>query len=204
MPTNGVSTIQRLGADEEAALPGSQRITIARSMLRRVLGRMRTGELEVRWSDDSEETFTGSAEGDRARIEIHDEAVLAKALVNDGSVGLGAAWIDGVWTTPDLAGFLELASRNIDVIQTSGRGSQVTSTVRRWWDARPDFARSHAIGEMGDHYNLGNDFYAAWLDETMTYSSALFADDDTSLVEAQQAVDGEASLSTPPRTMTSM
>ena len=87
----------------------------------------------------------------------------------------------------DLAGFLELASRNIDLRLESSAGHTTTTIARRFWDRRPGFARSHAIGEMGDHYNLGNDFYESWLDETMSYSSAVFATRSTSLANGQRA-----------------
>ena len=157
-----------------------------RTMLRAVLGRIALGTLEVRWSDDTEEVFEGEP-GDRARLEVRDEAMLSKALVDDGAVGLGAAFIEGAWDTPDLAGFLELASRNVDLRLESSAGGSTTTMARSFWDRRPEFARSHAIGEMGDHYNLGNEFYEQWLDETMSYSSALFADQGVPLAEGQRA-----------------
>jgi cyclopropane-fatty-acyl-phospholipid synthase len=143
--------------------------------------------LEVRWSDDTEERFGESADDGVARIEIRDEAALLGALIDEGALGLGATYIEGAWDTPDLAGFLEVASRNVDLRITSPRGSALTDRARSFWDRRPSFARSHAIGEMGDHYNLGNEFYAAWLDRTMSYSSARFASSDQSLEDAQIA-----------------
>jgi len=152
-----------------------------------ILGRLDEGSFEVRWSDGTEQEFVGSASGDRARIEIHDEPMLARSVVDGGALGLGAAFVEGAWSTPDLAGFLELASRNVDNRQTTPAGNKTASWARKWWDRRPEFARSHAIGEMGDHYNLGNDFYEMWLDETMSYSSALFDNDSMSLADGQAA-----------------
>ena len=131
--------------------------------------------------------FEGVRPGDRARIEIRDERQLLTALVDDGALGLGAAYVEGAWETPDLAGFLEVASRNVDGIQGSRAGSRVTAAARSFWDRRPSFARPHRIGQIGDHYDLGNDFYAAWLDETMSYSSALFDAVDEPLEVAQAA-----------------
>ncbi len=159
--------------------------TPTRSTLRLILGRITLGTLEVRWSDGTEAVFVGDVPGERARIEIRDERHLLAALVNDGSLGLGAAYLDGSWETPDLAGFLELASRNVDAIQGSRTGSRITSGARSFWDRRPSFARAHRIGEMGEHYDLGNDFYEAWLDDTMSYSSALFTARDQTLEAAQ-------------------
>lgn len=158
-----------------------------RPSLRFILGRIRVGAVEVRWEDGSEDVLAGSEDGDRARIEIRDEAHLLTALVDDGALGLGAAYIDGAWDTPDLAGFLELASRNVDTIQDDRTGSRLTRAARGFWDRRPSFARPHRIGEIGEHYDLGNDFYAVWLDDTMSYSSALFAAPDVALEDAQEA-----------------
>lgn len=158
----------------------------ARRFLSGAIGRMSVGHLEVRWSDGRETIYRGDDSDLRARIEFIAEDIVAKALLDGGALGLGAAYIEGAWRTPDLAGFLELASRNVDRVQGSGFGPNLTAFVRSWWDRRPDFARSAAIGEMGDHYNLGNHFYAAWLDETMSYSSAIFSTPEMSLADAQQ------------------
>lgn len=159
----------------------------SRFALRQIIGRISVGTLEVRWSDDTEQVFASTSGGDSARIEIRDETHLLNALVDGGALGLGAAYLDGAWDTPDLAGFLELASTNVDVTQSTGFGPRLTAAARSFWDRRPSFARSHTIGEIGDHYDLGNDFYAAWLDSTMSYSSALFASADKTLEEAQEA-----------------
>jgi cyclopropane-fatty-acyl-phospholipid synthase len=168
-------------------MPSNAQSRIARAILSSILGRIDRGSLEVRWSDGTEDEFIGAQPGDRARIEVLDESVLARSVVDGGALGLGAAYVEGAWSTPDLAGFLELASRNVDGRQTSSAGARTANWARSWWDKRPEFARSHAIGEMGDHYNLGNDFYSLWLDESMTYSSALFEHDGVSLAEAQSA-----------------
>ena len=169
------------------AMPSSVTIRTARLVLGGILGSLGEGSLEVRWSDGSEHEFVGEVAGDRARIEVHDEPLLARSVLDGGALGLGAAYVEGAWSSPDLAGFLEMASRNVDNRQSSSAGAKTANWARGWWDRRPEFARSHAIGEMGDHYNLGNDFYAAWLDETMSYSSALFDTDSTSLADGQVA-----------------
>lgn len=159
----------------------------SRRALHWVFGRIRLGALEVRWSDGSEDLFIGDGSDLRARVEIRDERHLVSALFEGGGLGLGAAFIDNAWDSPDLAGFIELASRNIDAVLGSRRGSRLTSLARAFWSRRPQLARSRHIGEIGDHYDLGNDFYAAWLDDTMSYSSALFASRFEPLQAAQEA-----------------
>jgi cyclopropane-fatty-acyl-phospholipid synthase len=159
----------------------------SRIILRYIIKRIVLGTLEVRWPDDTEEVFAGRSDGDVARIEIHDDAALARALIDDGVLGLGASYLEGAWDTPDLAGFLELASRNVDARQGTSTGARLADVLRSWWDRRPAFARSTPIGEIGDHYNLGNDFYAAWLDDTMSYSAARFGSPSDPLETAQEA-----------------
>jgi cyclopropane-fatty-acyl-phospholipid synthase len=159
----------------------------SRAVLRWILRRVTIGTIEVRWSDGTEQDFSGASDGARVHIDIEDEAAFAKALIDDGALGLGASYVEGAWDSPDLAGFLELASRNIDTRQSTVAGSRISSVARSWWDRRPAFARSTPIGEIGDHYNLGNDFYASWLDPTMTYSSARFTRPNESLEDGQIA-----------------
>lgn len=162
-------------------------MSTSRAVLRQILRRVTIGTIEVRWPDDSEERFGDPSTDALARIEIWDEGALAKALIDEGALGLGASYVEGAWDSPDLAGFLEVASRNIDTRQSTTAGTRLSALLRSWWDRRPAFARSTPIGEIGDHYNLGNDFYAAWLDPTMTYSSARFGSVSESLETAQLA-----------------
>ncbi|MGI9666651.1 MAG: class I SAM-dependent methyltransferase [Acidimicrobiia bacterium] len=163
---------------------GRVRESTARATLKLIMRGWSVGELEARWPDGSTELLVGRTPGDRGHIEVNNPGALATALLNDGSIGLGASYVDGAWNTPDLAGFLTLASANVDAALGEKGKTSASSTVRRWWDKRPSFSGSDQIGAIGDHYNLGNEFYAHWLDETMTYSSAIFEPSD-SLQEAQ-------------------
>ena len=115
-----------------------------------------------------------------------DEFPLVKGLVTRGSVGLGSSYIAGAWTTTDLATLLELAVRNSDARSQSTLVVRWRTRAQRWWSKRPRKGHSAVISVMGDHYDLGNDFYATWLDETMTYSSALFESPTDDLADAQR------------------
>ena len=158
----------------------------SRWLLRRILRGTTIGRIHVTWSDGTVVTFGDLASDLVADITFHSEAAVAKAVIRKGSVGLAATYLRGDWSTSDLAGFLELAVRNTDA-----RTSQ-SQTMRRWrsrlqgwWDKRPHRGRVDLIVAIGDHYNLGNDFYSAWLDPSMTYSSALFEREDEELETAQ-------------------
>jgi cyclopropane-fatty-acyl-phospholipid synthase len=159
--------------------------SVARTVLRGILARVHIGTIAVTWSDGSSATFGGETAGPQAEVFVHDEVGLVRALSKKGAVGLAVGYFDGAWTTPDLATFLEVSSRNLDARSDDLRSRRWANNIRDYWDRRPHRMRSRAIQEIGDHYNLGNDFYATWLDESMTYSSAIWASDADTLEQAQ-------------------
>lgn len=107
--------------------------------------------------------------------------VLAK-----GDIGFAEGYIDGAWHTPDLAGLLQLLACNRNALDQAIYG--------RWWGRL--YARlRHLLNantlagsrrNIASHYDLGNDFYALWLDSSMTYSSARFDGDLALTLEAAQ------------------
>jgi cyclopropane-fatty-acyl-phospholipid synthase len=161
----------------------SQRLS--RGVLRTLLSRNSCGSVVVTWSDGLVEVLSAAAPGATVVIVIADEARILRSLMEKGSLGLAATYIDGAWDTPDLPGFLEVASRSIDLRQREALGRSLLTIGRRFWDRRPHRFWPSPIEEIGVHYDLGNDFYAAWLDDTMTYSSALFNGERETLEEAQ-------------------
>lgn len=158
---------------------------LSRGLLRFVLSRIRSGSVVVTWSDGSVEVLSADDAGGTAVITIADETRLWWALAEKGSLGFGAAYIEGVWDTPDLPALLELASLSIDARQQQALGRSILTIGRRFWDRRPHGFWSSPIEEIGVHYELGNGFYAAWLDNTMTYSSALFSGRSETIESAQ-------------------
>ena len=106
-------------------------------------------------------------------------------LATSGSVGWYKAWTLGEWSSPDPVAVFELFSVNAVAIGEVGRAKGafrwVNAIAHRLRDNAPRKARQN----IAAHYDLGNDFYSAWLDETMTYSSARFASAEDSLEAAQ-------------------
>lgn len=159
---------------------------LAKRILAWLFARATVGAVTVTWPDGSTDRFGNEASAPDADIAIRDAGALLGALWRKGSVGFASTYIDGIWATSDLATLLEMASTNIDARMTgSGRVRRMLSWLRGLWKRKPRETGQEAIEVMGDHYNLGNDFYSAWLDPSMTYSSALFAADDEDLTEAQ-------------------
>ena len=106
--------------------------------------------------------------------------------MRQGASALGQGYVEGWWDTDDLTSFLTLAAINQDVALSGPIGSNVKRVVSGLWNRIKPDDRSGAVGTMAGHYNLGNEFYQAWLDPTMTYSSGIFTEADD-LESAQRA-----------------
>ena len=122
--------------------------------------------------------------GERRRLGFHGPGVTAVVelgswmalirLATSGSVGWYKAWALGEWSSPEPVAIFELFSANAvqlgDVGRAKGPFRWVNALAHRLRDNAPRKARKN----IAAHYDLGNDFYSAWLDLTMTYSSARF------------------------------
>jgi cyclopropane-fatty-acyl-phospholipid synthase len=148
--------------------------------------RIRDGYLTVVWPDASRRAFGDPTAESRAELRLHHPDALVRMLVG-GETGAGEAYVDGLWSSPDLPALLKLASANRDALALSAGWMRVPNQLRRTVAHRlRRNTRRQSRRNIGSHYDLGNDFYRLWLDETMTYSSAVFASPDQSLADAQR------------------
>ena len=122
--------------------------------------------------------IAGPEPGLEASITIHEADAVARHVLRTGGVGLAEAYIDGLWDTPDLAGLLEFAAANHDRRRHTAMWETVMRTSRTAWDRLRGATGASAVRTMVEHYDLGNEFYAAWLDPSMSYSSGIFMNDD--------------------------
>jgi cyclopropane-fatty-acyl-phospholipid synthase len=124
------------------------------------------------------------APGPEATVTLHSWMALVR-LATSGSVGWYKAWQRGEWSSPDpvplFALFMANAESLGDAARAKGPGRWINKLAHLARDNRPRQARDN----IAAHYDLGNDFYAAWLDPTMTYSSAIWGDPTHSLAQAQ-------------------
>ena len=151
--------------------------------------RIALGQLTIVLPDGSRRVFgdQSAAPTDRAEIRLHDRQALVRMLLH-GETGGGEAYVDGLWSSPDLAGLLRLAARNREALAMSAGWFRVPGQLMRTLAHRlRRNTRGGARRNIAAHYDLGNDFYHLWLDETMTYSSAVFESPDQSLADAQRA-----------------
>ncbi|MCL6699664.1 cyclopropane-fatty-acyl-phospholipid synthase family protein [Sphingomonas sp. NSE70-1] len=156
--------------------------SIAAPAFKRVLDhlheRLETGGIEASLPDGSERRIGFHRPGPVAIVAVHSWIALVR-LVTSGSVGWYRAWAAGEWSSPDPVPLFELFMRNGRSLGEIARAKG----ARRWINALAHRLRDNRIGQAKEniaaHYDLGNDFYAEWLDPSMTYSSARFAAGDT-------------------------
>jgi cyclopropane-fatty-acyl-phospholipid synthase len=154
-----------------AAAPAAARTVFA------LLRRLQRGTLDVQLPDGTQCRF-GSARASEplAAIRLRDWSVCAAAL-KSGDIGFAESFIEGGWTTPDLAALLRLFIANRDEIESVIYGRWWGSLAHRLRHLLNRNSRRGSRRNIHAHYDLGNAFYRLWLDETMNYSSALFEGD---------------------------
>lgn len=157
---------------------------VARKALKLATG-LSHGALTVKLPDGRRLRFAGAAPGIEATLVVRDLR-FARRLAMAGDLGLADAYVRGEWDSPDLTAFIQLFASNHDVIATLLPDRPI---VRLWQVFRHFLNRNTRLGSRRNihaHYDLGNRFYSAWLDRTMTYSSAIFAAGDNDLASAQE------------------
>ncbi|PQO23739.1 SAM-dependent methyltransferase [Rhodobacteraceae bacterium WD3A24] len=151
----------------------------------RMARQMGRGRLDVVLPDGRRFRAEGAAPGPVAEIAVHDPDVFAR-LIRDGDLGFAEAYLEGGWSTPDLQGFMDLIHQGNDAIYDGFPGMGLVRAFERLRHWLRRNSRGQARRNIAHHYDLGNDFYALWLDETMTYSSALFETGQEPLDRAQR------------------
>ncbi len=148
--------------------------------------RFRVGSLLVTLPDGRTLRFQGAEPGAEGRMVLRNWR-LGRRILASGALGFAESYIAGDWDSDDLAQTLAVWSQNLDGARAELAGDRL---VRAWHRLQHVLRRNTPAGSKRNilaHYDLGNDFYSLWLDETMTYSSALFEEPDDSLERAQDA-----------------
>jgi cyclopropane-fatty-acyl-phospholipid synthase len=156
-----------------------------RAMLRAV-SEIGEGELVLCFANGAERTIHAAKTGARAVLNVARARTLRR-LVLGGAVGLAESYLDGDWSSPDLASVFEFGARNMDRMMGGLRGLSLLRLPRIVRHKARANTRKGSRRNIAAHYDLGNSFYSEWLDPTMTYSSALFESKDMSLEDAQRA-----------------
>ncbi len=169
-----------------ARLIGLAPAAVFHRQLDRIDAGLAQGSIEGHLPDGSVRILGGRGKGPTAVVHLNSWSALVR-LVLSGSVGWYRAWEADEWSSPDPVALFDLFMRNGEMLGDVGR----SRGPLRWFHRAAHFcnrnSRAGARRNIHAHYDLGNDFYALWLDKGMNYSSALFADAGQSLEEAQEA-----------------
>ncbi len=146
--------------------------------------KLKNGRLDFHLPDGRTFRIEGPNPGPVAEIRVHNPDAFAR-LIREGDLGFSDAYLEGWWSTPDLQVFMDAMHAGNDEMYSSFPGIVFVRTyerMRHWLNSN---SKRQAKKNISYHYDLGNDFYSLWLDDTMTYSSAIFETGQESLENAQ-------------------
>ena len=150
------------------------------------LQHLEAGVITVTHTNGAVHRSAASKDGPGAEITIHRNAAIRKMLLR-GDIGFAEAYMDGDWSTPDLQAVIDFAYANEIALEGPMRASALFAAAFRFWHRLRANTRSGSQRNIAYHYDLGNEFYRVWLDDSMTYSSALFEQPEMSLADGQRA-----------------
>jgi cyclopropane-fatty-acyl-phospholipid synthase len=167
-------------------LPLPRRGSLHAWTLKQIGRRLSCGALTVITPEQAHSAYRGAMPGPEAVLVLHRWRALRRLLLN-GEIGFAKAYIDGDWSSPDLSALLELAVCNAAPLSPALDGTLALWLLNRLLHRLHANTLSGSRRNIRHHYDLGNTFYALWLDAGMSYSSALYSIQDTTLEQAQQA-----------------
>lgn len=156
------------------------------AMVLKRLERLHTGALCVMLPSGEDRVFYGSKPGPEAAIEINSPRMVSR-LLRGGSVGFAEGYIHDDWDSPDLDALIYLLHLNEDALEPDfSRARFVHAVISKIRHRLHRNSRRGSRRNIAYHYDLGNDFYAHWLDHTWTYSGGVFESPGDSLETAQK------------------
>jgi cyclopropane-fatty-acyl-phospholipid synthase len=166
-------------------LTGVQTLSLRERLLCRWLTKLQAGRLTVAFPSGVRLSFGGAKPGPQATLIIRDLSMIWR-LLTAGDLGLAEAYMAGEWETPDLTSLLVLGILNHSQLEGVAGGTWLSRLWNRMAHRQRANTRSGSRRNIAAHYDLGNRFYGCWLDETMSYSSALFDDMNEDHAAAQR------------------
>lgn len=166
---------------QEGALPDAARIVV------RLLQNIHTGGLALEMPGEIKKFFGDATHALQVTWHVKDWRVFTD-LLRHTDIGLGKSYVADRWITNDLAAFIKLAILNRNILTRLTNAATLSLIAYRVRHALRKNTKQGSQKNILAHYDLGNEFYKLWLDDSMTYSSALFQDDpQRSLTHAQEA-----------------
>ncbi len=160
---------------------------LAYRLVLRQLEKIQQGSLRLVDGDESMHFGQAESEADlTAEIQVKDASFYAD-IAFGGSIGAGEAYMRGSWVCEDLVNLVRILVRNRPVLEGMEQGTaRLTLPLQKLFHWINRNTREGARRNISAHYDLGNDFFGLWLDESMMYSSAMFQGEEMSLAEAQR------------------
>jgi len=159
----------RLRADEAPSTP----LPFVARTLFRFLAKLDSGRLTLTLPDGQSRTFPGARPGIEAHLHIRDWTAIS-IMLRRSDIGVGECWRDGLIDSPDMTAFLGLCAANQVALEKVFYGNPLVAAAFRIAHLLRPNTRAGSKKNIHAHYDLGNAFYGLWLDETMSYSSAVF------------------------------
>jgi cyclopropane-fatty-acyl-phospholipid synthase len=156
---------------------------LANRLLRRATFGIEYGQIIVKTPSGQTQIFGCQGSGPRATLHIHSWKFIWRLLVS-WDIGFAESYMAGEWSSPDLVGLLNVMCRNTS-LDAPALALGTLRAMTRLTHASNRNTRRGSRRNIAAHYDLGNAFYAHWLDDSMTYSSALYRDGSQTLQAAQ-------------------
>lgn len=169
-------TTQNYATAQSRDLPSSAALVL------RMLDKLEGGSVCVRFPD-SEHRIVGSGPL-LATLHVQDWGVFQR-IISHGSIGFAEDFMAGLWSTDHLPALLTLLASNRAALERAIHGSKLSLAMHWVWHRLRPNTRRGSKKNIEAHYDLGNAFYREWLDESMSYSSALYTRPEQSFEEAQ-------------------
>ncbi|MBV1885705.1 MAG: cyclopropane-fatty-acyl-phospholipid synthase family protein [Parvibaculaceae bacterium] len=158
---------------------------LAKIALNYFLKKIQYGSLTVTCPDGSYHRATGPHPGPSAHLSFHNLSCLPRLLLK-GDLAFAEAYMEGDWSTDTLPELVELGVANLEAFRPNRFLSFLIERSGRMAHIKNANTVEGSKRNISFHYDLGNEFYSAWLDPTMSYSSALFDSDERDMTAAQE------------------
>jgi cyclopropane-fatty-acyl-phospholipid synthase len=175
-----------------AADPTGWTTALYKKIVLGILSPMNKGQLNITFPNGDVETFGGNDKSIVANIKINNTRIF-KRIVMFGDIGFGESYVDGDWETDNITNVISWMILNVEnnpAVSGPGNKFSPISLLKIINKAYHKFninSKSGSRKNISEHYDLNNDFFKLWLDESMTYSSAIFEGDTNDLKQAQIA-----------------
>ena len=160
---------------EEKLEPRRKRPVFWEALLDKWLSRIEAGELRAVFPSNFQKVYSGGQVGPTADIQINSWKLVPRLLLS-GDMGLAESFLSGEWKTSNLTKLILLGDINERALGNAVTPSKFVNLIEKLRHQGRDNSKRGSRRNIAAHYDLGNEFYSHWLDNSMSYSSALFTD----------------------------